>query len=71
MERDLDHTLGTYIEYLDMKYHFMEERFCDDTVTRPFSTYPTVFLSPTITNKGECGYLYIIIHTENSYMYLS
>ncbi len=21
--------------------------------------------------QGDCGYLYIIIHTENSYMYLS
>ncbi len=24
-----------------------------------------------VARKGACGYLYIIIHTENSYMYLS
>ncbi len=35
----------------------------------PFDIYHNVMASP-ITLR-DCGYLYIIIHTENSYMYLS
>ncbi len=35
------------------------------------STLERYVLLLKMSTQGPCGYLYIIIHTENSYMYLS